>query len=311
MSGCGDCLPWVFPAGSCGITDIWDRLDTTSPDWGIADAHIEWSESATGSAEVNISGGVGRLWVPEITTIPGSAIANAHLLDPRRAIRSDMTVTPYQWEAVVPPVDGGAIFTFIDHGFGFHIESSVSSIPVAAVHKLRLLAATPTTAQEEIAFAPTPGSPLVIRHEVEEGVEQRIFVNGGLLLTQDISAHTWTPSSAIGYTLSTSGSATAVPIPEFEVFVNDLDCTDTDGNPIAWCVPVLNQPVYDELVATGDGVTEAYSTAFSYLQGTLQVYVGTILSEVDETDPAAGQFTLIEPAPLGAAIRVSYRAGAS
>jgi hypothetical protein len=310
MSGC-DCVPWVFPAGICGITDRWDRDPTTSPDWGTADAHIEWFETVSGGGEINIADSVGRLFVPELTGTPAdSALASGRLLDSRRAIRTALNATFTDWTAVVSPVSGGAFFTFSDHGFGFHIESSVATIPAGlAIHKLRLLASYPTTAQEAIDFSPQEGSTYAFRHEVEEGVEQRLYVDGVLTLTQDISAHTWAPASAIGFTLSSSGNGAPAPIPSFEVHVNDLDCTDTDGEPIAWCVPTYNQPVLDEDVGTGDGVTTQFTTRFPYLAASIEVYVGAILSEVDPTDPSAGILTLIDPAPLGAAVRVSYRMG--
>jgi hypothetical protein len=72
--------------------------------------------------------------------------------------------------------------------------------------------------------------------------------------------------------------------------------------------PTSNQPVFEEFVATGDGVTTAYATNWPYVVGSLSIAVAGMIGDIDATTPATGAFALADPAPFGASIYASYRA---
>ncbi len=71
--------------------------------------------------------------------------------------------------------------------------------------------------------------------------------------------------------------------------------------------PIPYQLVADEYVGIGDGIATEFITNWPYVAGSLQIQVSGILSEFDSTDPG-GDFTLADPAPLGARIIATYRA---
>lgn len=70
--------------------------------------------------------------------------------------------------------------------------------------------------------------------------------------------------------------------------------------------PLRYQRVQDEYVALGDGLTTSYATRWPYVLGTLQVQTSGMLAEVDNADPATGDFELVDPAPLASRIVVTY-----
>jgi hypothetical protein len=94
-----------------------------------------------------------------------------------------------------------------------------------------------------------------------------------------------------------------------DMSITDLvPCVDIPTRGSTDGLPVRNQPVQDEIVGLGDGVTTIFATNFAYVGTSLHVEVSGILSEADPTDPTTGAFTLIDPAPPGAIVTASYQA---
>lgn len=76
----------------------------------------------------------------------------------------------------------------------------------------------------------------------------------------------------------------------------------------AYYTPIPGQPVALAFLATGDGSTVGYTTAYPYKPGSLIVLVDRIdwSNEVTETDPTTGAFTFIVPPAAGDLIEVRY-----
>lgn len=92
----------------------------------------------------------------------------------------------------------------------------------------------------------------------------------------------------------------------------------TDGGGQEDCCPPFDgigtpdpgQPVLNELVATGDGTTDDWTTDFPYTTGSLRVWVDgvNVTGEATEDDNTTGAFSLSFAPLTGEAIRVSYNA---
>lgn len=75
--------------------------------------------------------------------------------------------------------------------------------------------------------------------------------------------------------------------------------------------PFRGQPIQGEQVATGDGTTTTFTTDYPYTPLSLEVEVDGVRVGADETDPAAGSFTLSFAPEDGEQIVVTYQYGGS
>ncbi len=92
--------------------------------------------------------------------------------------------------------------------------------------------------------------------------------------------------------------------PPIELSIHNVDIT------LLYCKvlpPKHCQPVIDEYIGTGDGVTTTFLTDYPYLPLSLNVEVDGIAVGAFESDPAFREFTLSFTPAVGEIIRASYQ----
>lgn len=327
MTDCGGCPPFVFPGDDCGVTDSFNRPDTTPTDWGVSDSGHTWSIAAVAdpislfrgyTPSAQILSNKGQMVTPEVPILStqgdASQLVQSTLLGLPIPAQISFDVTFIRWLA--PTLDLSTVSFAVDVTQNFRLAFNAGHQAGVGTETLGLSAASPTNISDTTAFSVTEGSTYHVFWEIDEGVESRVTVTPGPTVILPLSGHLFDTGDDY-FRMSILNSMQGDPFTHpaylygMEVLVDELNCFDIDGKPIAICPPDVGQAVLDEPAGVGDGVTTVFTTVYPYLQTSLEVYVGTILVEADTTDPANGSFTLTDPASLGAEVRVSYRAGES
>lgn len=158
-----------------------------------------------------------------------------------------------------------------------------------------------------IAYPLASGN-FVVDRSVSRGTTQ-LWIDGNLVF----DTTTTTPRTAGTLTFvvdRADGQVQDIAIPDLTMAESHIILSGVrlcpSGTAISDLTPFANQWVIGERAGIGDGVTTVYATTYAYIANSLRVDVASILSEADPTGDQA--FTLVDPAPVGAPVTVTYMA---
>lgn len=317
-----DCTPWVnqcLGPGGVGITDTFNRA-VVSGDWGTGTGgYGNSSGSGNGLSTDGSNGVLDTSADPSSTSVrsgPAGPIITPSLnFEMTFAFRCDTDINdiPAGPGGGIVPARSIDIFILSDFSpFFFGLEQTITSAGVITSF-INVNVSSPAFS-DQIAVTFIKNLWYTFRVKVSTSAFEFGYQPGDVSFPTTIYSHSDTytvpPSPVIGNRGKPTFNGGGTDVDPLRVdLVTLIDWIAVVGFPPCDVVqPTANQPVEDENVGTGDGVTTDYLTQNAYLPGSLEISVAGMLAEVDNTNPKTGEFNLVNPPPNGASIRATYRA---